>query len=155
MPALLAVRAFLGKHAELKHFDVETEHALIEAERTGDFQELREAIAAGLWSATCAEHFRDVLDLAPAERGRVLRGRMEEWLFTYRPVTPLEFRQAEYARGLEAKPETAGPMRGFLMPAEDERPKPYRWEFAAEAPPGFPQGGEGEDPPDDAVPAKA
>ena len=66
-----------------------------------------------------------------------------------------EFLQAEHARGLEAKPEAEEPLREFLMPADDERPKPYRWQFMTEAPPGFPQGSDDDDdpPPDSAMPA--
>lgn len=157
MPPLLAVREFLAKHAStLKYFDAEVEAALIEAEQTGNFQELREAIAGGLWNAICAEHVAEIHGLNARERGELLRRHADEWLFTHRPPSFKGFLAAEHARKLELKPPPDEPMRGFLMPADDEqpRPKPYRWEFAAEAPPGFPQGsGEDDDPPDDALPA--
>lgn len=156
MPPLLAVREFLGKHAStLKYFDAEVEAALIEAEREGDFQELREAIAGGLWNAICAEHAGEIRDLDAAERGMLLTGHMVVWLETHQPASFKEFLQAEHARGLEAKPEAEEPLRGFLMPADDERPKPYRWQFMTEAPPGFPQGSDDDDdlPPDSAMPA--
>jgi hypothetical protein len=147
MAPLLAVREFLSKHAStLKYFDAEVEAALIEAERAGDFQELREAIAGGLWNAICAEHVADCYGLNAERRGALLLARMDEWLFTHRPPTYKMFLKAEYERKQRAKSEE--PMRGFLLPAGDERPKPYRWEFMTEAPPGFPQGSdEDHDPP--------
>lgn len=153
MPPLLAVREFLGRHAStLKYFDAEVEAALIETECTGNFQELREAIAGGLWNAICAEHVPECSGMNAQERGELLLRRMDEWLYTHRPPTLKEFLESEHERRERVRAEE--PMRGFLMPAEDEQPKPYRWEFVAEAPDGFPQGGgEDDDPPDGAVPA--
>jgi hypothetical protein len=149
MPPLLAVREFLARHAGargLGYFDAEVEAALIDAEQSGDFRELREAIAGGLWKAICGEHFEEVVRLGAAERGRVLRERMSEWLFTHRPPSFKEYMRVQAAKDPE-------PMRGFLMPAEDEQPRPWRWEFMEEAPPGFPQGGDDRDDPDGGVPA--
>ena len=80
MPPLLAVRALLAKHADTSHFDADVEAALIEAERAGDFQVLREAIAGYLWSAICAEHLREIVPIPPTERTELLHGYMLRWI---------------------------------------------------------------------------
>jgi len=129
MPPLLAVRAFLGLYAGLEHFDAEVEAALQDAAATGDFQELREAVAAGLWCAICAEHVEEIVHLPPAERGEILRGHMTRWLDEHRPPT---FREWLASR---PKPPPVPPAPPGAKPA-------YRWEFVEPGPDGMAQSGD-------------
>lgn len=126
MPPLLAVRAFLGLYAGLEHFDAEVEAALQDAAATGDFRELREAIAGGLWCAICAQHVEGIVHLPPAERGQILRGHMAAWLDAHRPPS---FKQWLASR---PKPPPAPPVEPGAKPA-------YRWGFVEPGPAGMPQ----------------
>jgi hypothetical protein len=125
MPPLLAVRAFLGLHGGLEHFDAEVEAALQDAERTGDFRELREAVAAGLWQAICAERIEEIAHLPAEERGELLRGHMAAWLEEHRPPS--------FKAWLASRPE---PPRATQP---DPGARPYRWELVEPGPGGTPQ----------------
>jgi len=127
MPPLLAVREFLGRYGGLGHFDAEVEAALQDAERGGDFQALREAVAGGLWCAICATHMAEVVALPAERRGEVLRAHMAAWLETHRPPP---FRQWLASR---PKPPPA--------PPRDPGAKRHWWEFVESAPDGLPQYG--------------
>jgi len=124
MPPLLAVRAFLAMHADVRHFDADVEAALIEAERTGTFQVLREAIAGYLWSAICAEHVEEIGRAPRDQRTEPLQGHMIKWIEANQPPTFKAFLEAEHARLNEPLPGLEGPMRGFLTDPEDDDSDP-------------------------------